>query len=181
MIGDEALWVYLENHGAAIKQKDPEALLRIVSACCAVKSKVVEADEKEAGYRRVLNLGHTVGHALERLSGYQLPHGDAVAIGLLVAARLACNMSLAAEDVLRRLQQLCQTWGLPVRIPAGYTADALIAALKTDKKWESDSLHFILPVKIGGVVDYDRLDMEQLKQAITVCSGSRIKGSSMMD
>ena len=168
MIGDEGLWNYLEAHSAAIKRRDPEALLRIVTACCAVKSKVVEADEREAGYRRVLNLGHTVGHALERLSGYQLPHGDAVAIGLVVAARLACQLSLAAEDLPSRLEQLCQTWDLPSRIPRQYTAEELLAALKTDKKWEADSLHFILPVKLGHVVDYDHLDMKQLKDTISL-------------
>jgi len=166
LIGDEVLWKFLETHSSAIKQRDPEALLRIVSACCAIKSKVVEADEKEAGYRRVLNLGHTVGHALERLSGYRIPHGDAVAIGLVVATKLAVKMTKISQDVLTKLEQLCQTWDLPRRIPNDYPADALLAALKTDKKWEAGTLHFILPVRIGEVTDCDRLDMKELKDVM---------------
>lgn len=166
LIGDEVLWKFLETHSSAIKRRDPEALLRIVSACCVIKSKVVEADEKEAGHRRVLNLGHTVGHALERLSGYQMPHGDAVAIGLVVATKLAVKMTKISEDVLLKLEQLCQTWDLPRRIPNKYPPEALLAALKTDKKWEAGTLHFILPVRIGEVMDYDRLDMKELKDVM---------------
>ncbi|MDY0041173.1 MAG: 3-dehydroquinate synthase [Desulforhabdus sp.] len=162
LIGDELLWKFLETHGNTIKRREPQALLRIVSACCAIKSKVVEADEKEAGYRRVLNLGHTAGHALERLSGYRIPHGDAVAVGMVVATKLAVRMGKISEDVLMRLEQLCRAWDLPRRIPSDYPAEALLAALKTDKKWEAGTLHFILPVRIGEVADCVQLDMNEL-------------------
>jgi len=166
LIGDEVLWKYLETHADQIKRRDLGALLRVVSACCAIKAKVVEADERESGYRRVLNLGHTVGHALERLSGYRIPHGDAVAVGLMVATKLSVNMVKINEEILSKLEQLCTIYELPVRIPQNYPADALLAALKTDKKWESGTLHFILPVRIGEVMDYDRLDMEELKRVM---------------
>lgn len=166
LIGDEVLWKYLETHSPAIQRREPEALLRIVSACCVIKARVVEADEKETGYRRVLNLGHTVGHALERLSGYQMPHGDAVAIGLVAAAKLAVKMAKVNEDVLLKLESLCQTWELPTVIPSHFPADALIVALKTDKKWESGALHFILPVRIGEVMDTVGLDLNDLKEVL---------------
>lgn len=166
LIGDEVLWKYLETHADQIKRRDLESLLRVVTACCVIKAKVVEADEKESGYRRVLNLGHTVGHALERLSGYRIPHGDAVAVGMMVATNLSVKMAKINEDVLTKLERLCTLYQLPVRIPRNYPAEALLAALKTDKKWESGTLHFILPVRIGEVMDYDRLDMEELKRVM---------------
>lgn len=166
LIGDEVLWKYLETHDSAIRRRDPEALLRIVSACCVIKARVVEADEKETGYRRVLNLGHTVGHALERLSSYQMAHGDAVAIGLVAAAKLAVKMAKVNEDVLLKLESLCRAWDLPTGIPGHFPAAALITALKTDKKWESGVLHFILPVRIGEVVDYVGLDLNDLKDVL---------------
>lgn len=166
LIGDEVLWKYLETHADQIKRRDLESLLRVVSACCVIKAKVVEADEKESGYRRVLNLGHTVGHALERLSGYQISHGDAVAVGMMVATKLSVDMAKIHEDVLTKLEQLCTLYQLPVRIPEKYPAEALLTALKTDKKWESGTLHFILPVRIGEVMDYDRLDMEELRRVM---------------
>lgn len=166
LIGDEVLWKYLETHSSAIQRRDPEALLRIVSACCAIKARVVEADEKETGYRRVLNLGHTVGHALERLSGYQIPHGDAVAVGLVAATRLAVKMAKINEEVLLKLESLCRTWDLPTAIPGHFPSDAVVAALKTDKKWESGALHFILPVRIGEVMDYVGLSLEDLREVL---------------
>lgn len=166
LIGDEVLWKYLETHSSAIKQRDLEALLRVVSACCVIKSKVVEADERETGYRRVLNLGHTAGHALERLSGYRIPHGDAVAMGLIVATKLATTMTGISAEVLSRLEQICNTWNLPVRIPSDYPPEAILAALKTDKKWEAGTLHFILPVRIGEVMDYEGLDMNELREVL---------------
>ncbi|MCK8601029.1 3-dehydroquinate synthase [Desulfoferrobacter suflitae] len=166
LIGDEVLWKYLETHAEQIKGRDREALLRIVSACCVIKAKVVEADEKESGYRRVLNLGHTVGHAVERLSDYRIPHGDAVAMGLVVATKLSVEMACIDQGVLSKLEQLCVVYGLPTRIPSHFGPAALLEALKTDKKWEAGTLHFILPVRIGEVMDYDRLDLRALNRVM---------------
>jgi len=167
MIGDEVLWKYLESHTEALKRRDSDALVRIISASCILKAKVVESDEKEAGHRRVLNLGHTVGHALERLSNYSLHHGDAVAMGLVTATRLAVQLGKLSEGDLVRLEKLCMAWDLPTRIPKIYSADAIVSALMTDKKRVRGTLHFILPVrKIGEVVDADNLDLEVLKQVL---------------
>ncbi|HZE21448.1 MAG TPA: 3-dehydroquinate synthase, partial [Desulfobaccales bacterium] len=142
MIGDEILWKFLETHSGAVKRLEREALLRVISTCCLIKGRVVEADEQEAGPRRALNLGHTVGHALERLSGYEIPHGDAVAMGLVVATTLAVRLGKIPEEVLNRLEILCKIWNLPVRIPPVFSPEAVLAALKTDKKWTAGVLHF---------------------------------------
>ena len=166
MLGDEKLWGYLEDHTAALKRRDRDALHQIVTACCRVKARVVQLDEKEAGHRRILNLGHTVGHALERLSSYQLRHGDAVAIGLVAATTLAVSLGRMEEKDLARLEKLCQVWDLPVRMPRGFAPEALAEAMLTDKKHIRGRLHFVLPVRIGEVVDYQELRAGQLEETL---------------
>lgn len=166
MIGDEVLWKFLESHGDEIKRRETESLLRMISACCILKARVVELDEREAGHRRILNLGHTIGHALEQVSGYQMRHGDAVAIGLVAATKLSVGMGMFPVADLTRLIRLCTDWGLPVRIPRTFDPDQLIAALEADKKRIANRLHFILPVRIGEVVDHDGLDRRDLRHVL---------------
>jgi 3-dehydroquinate synthase len=167
MIGDSSLWQYLEENSEAIRERGSEALYRMVSACCRLKAGVVQADEREAGLRRVLNLGHTVGHALERLSGYQLRHGDAVAMGLVAAARLAVSLGMFEPEDLIRTERLCRAWDLPVRIPGRFSPDAVLTAMQTDKKFIGGRLHFILPVRIGEVLDYQELSAKQLGEILS--------------
>jgi len=166
MIGDEALWKYLESHREAIHRREADAVLRIISACCNLKAGVVAADERESGYRRVLNLGHTVGHALERVSGYRVRHGDAVAVGLVAAARLSAGMGNLPLSDLQRLTRLCMDWGLPVTMPQSIVPEDIIKAMETDKKSIGEKLHFILPVRIGEVVDHDSLDRRALLRVL---------------
>ncbi|NLI82374.1 MAG: 3-dehydroquinate synthase [Deltaproteobacteria bacterium] len=158
MIGDAALWEYLETHQAAVGRCERDALQRIVSACSSLKKKVVEADERESGRRRVLNLGHTVGHALERVSGYQMRHGDAVAAGMVAAARLSVRMGYLPPEDLDRLIRLCAAWDLPVKVSPAFPVRDLLSALEIDKKRIGGRLHFILPVRIGEVLDHDAVD-----------------------
>lgn len=167
MIGDAGLWEYLEAHHEAIRRRDPEAVSRIVTACCTFKAKVVEADEKEGGYRRILNFGHTVGHALERLSDYRMHHGDAVSVGMAAAAELSRRMGRLPAEAASKLEKLCAAWELPVRMPRGCRPDAIVAALRSDKKRVGDVLHFILPVRIGEAIDCEDIDESLLKQTLT--------------
>ncbi|MDR3555829.1 MAG: 3-dehydroquinate synthase [Syntrophobacteraceae bacterium] len=154
MIGDEVLWKFVETKSDAIKRRDLNSLARIISASCLLKSRIVQADEKEAGARRSLNLGHTVGHALEKVTGFRLRHGDCVATGMIVAAELSNRLGkLPAED-LQRLEAICQTWGMPVRIPSSIKCDAIMDAVRADKKRIGDKLHFIIPERIGKVVEF---------------------------
>jgi len=163
MIGDEVLWKFVENNAASIRKRDPEALLRIISASCLLKARVVEADEKEAGYRRVLNLGHTVGHALEKLTGYRLKHGDCVAVGLIAAARFSLRLGMMERSDLERLENICSEWGMPGTIPATIEPEAIVEAIRADKKRIGAKLHFILPVRIGEVVEYTDIDYEEFR------------------
>jgi len=166
MIGDSDLWDYLENGADALKRRDSEALTRVITACCILKARVVESDEKESGYRRVLNLGHTVGHAVEKLCNYQMHHGDAVAMGLVAAARLSVRLGELEEKDSQRLEKLCAVWQLPVRLPKSFSADDVLSTIRSDKKHVQGVLHFILPIKIGEVADRSDLNMEVLRQVV---------------
>lgn len=158
MIGDEVLWKFVENSSDAVKKRDADTLLRIISASCLLKSRIVQADEKESGYRRVLNLGHTVGHALEKLTGYRLRHGDCVATGMVAAATLSHRLGKMQAEDLQRLESICLTWGMPIRIPASIESRAIIDAIHTDKKRIGEKLHFIMPVRIGKVIEFTDID-----------------------
>lgn len=158
MIGDEVLWKFVENSSEAVRKRDPNALLRITSASCLLKSRVVQADEKESGYRRVLNFGHTVGHALEKLTGFRLRHGDCVATGMVAAATLSYRLGKMQLEDLHRLESICEIWGLPVRIPASIESQAIMDAIQADKKRIGEKLYFIMPVRIGKVIEFTDID-----------------------
>jgi shikimate kinase/3-dehydroquinate synthase len=115
-----------------------------------VKVDVVEEDPLERGRRAVLNLGHTVGHALERLSGFRLRHGEAVGIGILAAARIASELGRADRSLAGRIEALLTSWGLPVRCPS-FDADAVWEAMAHDKKRRGQTLRWVLPRAIGEV------------------------------
>ena len=172
LLGDEDLWSHLQDHAQEIKQAGSAALTHTIASCCRLKASVVAADEKEAGHRRVLNLGHTVGHALERLTDYQMLHGDAVAIGLNSAARLAVRLGWFSRETLMRLEELCREWQLPTRLPPECAPDAILSAIKSDKKCLDGKLHFILPLRIGAVIERSDLDMEELKRVLQEQQGS---------
>lgn len=167
MLGDESLWRFLGEQGDALRRREGAVLTRMIEASCRVKASVVEEDEKEAGRRRVLNLGHTVGHALEKLSGYALRHGDAVAMGMMVAATLSVRLGELPEAELRQLESLCRFWDLPVSVPGEYASDAILEAMMSDKKKMRDKLYFILPVRPGEVKDLVNPDPRLLGDAIS--------------
>jgi len=132
-------------------------LQEIVARCVAIKGGIVARDEKETGERKVLNFGHTVGHAVELHSGYTLLHGDAVAIGMMVVARAAVAAGWCAVGVPGRLEALLQKHGLPTRCMVA--PGELVAACLRDKKRAGDSITWVLPVDIG------RYELRQLPVA----------------
>jgi 3-dehydroquinate synthase len=149
VIGDRDLWDFLESASDGVERREPESLRRVVEACARFKASVVEADEKESGRRRILNFGHTVGHAVEKLTDYTMAHGDAVSIGMIAAARLAVSLDHFSTGDADRLEALCAGWDLPVRLPAGMAPPDILSAMRADKKRVAGDLHFILPVRIG--------------------------------
>jgi 3-dehydroquinate synthase len=129
--------------------KDPAFLERIVTAACRIKKGFVELDEKDRGLRRMLNFGHTVGHAVEAASGYALSHGEAVAIGMVAAADLSERRHGLAEKDRRRIASVVRALGLPDRIPADLDPGEICTLLKRDKKKEGEKIHFVLLKKLG--------------------------------
>jgi 3-dehydroquinate synthase len=126
----------------------------IVRRSMAVKIKVIQEDPYEKGRRQALNLGHTIGHAVELVSGFRLKHGEAVAIGMVAEARLAEKLGLASaqHNLATRIIEICQSAGLPTEIPVGLDREAIHKTLHLDKKKAGGKVKFALPVKIGEVI-----------------------------
>ena len=149
IIEDEKMFQTLEDNMVAVKQKDAALMLKLVENCCRIKKSIVEIDEREHGLRRILNFGHTLGHALEAVSRYKITHGEGVALGMIAAARLSEKMSYLEPSETQRIETLIRGAGLPVRIPNSFATDSLISQLRMDKKKKGDIVHFILLKKIG--------------------------------
>jgi len=124
-------------------------LAEVVRRAVAVKVQVIEADPYEQGWRAVLNLGHTIGHAVELVSGFRLRHGESVAIGLALEAQLAEDIGLAGPGLAATIRRALQGLGLPVEIPPELDREAIIKAMGSDKKRAGGVLRFALPVRIG--------------------------------
>lgn len=144
------LFERLERDGPALRRRDGDLLAEVVAACCAEKAAIVEQDEREeSGLRMVLNYGHTVGHALEALDGYRTwLHGEAVAVGIAVAARLATRLGLAEPATEERQVRLLEGAGLPVTFEQPAPA-AILEALRHDKKARDGRVPFVLLKAIG--------------------------------
>jgi shikimate kinase/3-dehydroquinate synthase len=151
VVGDPDLFAFLETHLPRVMERDPAALVEVVRRCAAVKARVVEADERDAGPRHVLNYGHTLAHAIEAAAGWgRLTHGEAVAIGMTLEAALACRLGLADAGLQERQRALLARCGLPTDLPP-LRRDRLLEALRLDKKVRRGVLWCALPVGIGAV------------------------------
>jgi 3-dehydroquinate synthase len=166
IIREPALFQFLAERSADVLARRPEAVDRIVADSVRMKAEVVTADERESGLRRILNLGHTFGHALEAETGYRrFLHGEAVAFGMRAAVYLAENTGhLSAEDSVDILD-LIRCYG-PIPSLEGIPAERLLARLVHDKKTIQGKIHFVLPVRIGEVQVISGLDEKLVLQAI---------------
>lgn len=150
-IADAEYFAFLEQRQEAVAARDPETLERVVRRSVEIKAEVVAADEREAGRRAILNFGHTVGHAIEATSQFAVLHGEAVAMGMSVEARLAETLGIADGGTAARIQDLLRRHGLPLDLPASATVDDLIAAMQLDKKARGGTVHFALPKAVGAM------------------------------
>ncbi len=148
VIGDPELFAHCARGFAAVRAGNAAEL---ASRAMAVKIRTIEQDPYERGVRAALNLGHTVGHAVEQASGFTLRHGEAVAIGLVVEARLSERLGLAARGLAECLETVLRGLGLPTAIPTALDRTAILAALQHDKKRAGGIVRFALPVRIGEV------------------------------
>jgi 3-dehydroquinate synthase len=155
---------FLYDNKDLIYKLDSKVIREMISYCCELKAAVVEQDEKEAGLRAILNLGHTTGHALEVCGDYNLlSHGEAVSIGMIAAIRLSKNKSLIDYNLAEKAENLIKHFDLPVYIPEEISIDRIIAAMKLDKKVQKKKVRFILPVKSMGKVEiYNDISDEEI-------------------
>lgn len=165
IIADPELFRYLEVNLEAILARDPEVLTRIVLASCRIKARVVGQDEREEGQRAILNFGHTVGHAIEALTHYdRFRHGEAVAIGMVAAARLSLKRGLCQEEDLRRIRDLLVRAGLPTALPV--PPGEILKALFFDKKVREAVPRLVLTKGIGHVTVSPVEDLKELEEVL---------------
>jgi 3-dehydroquinate synthase len=150
-IADSGYFDFIENHWQAIERLDPDVMLRLVIESVKIKASVVNQDEKEAGRRRILNFGHTIGHALEKT--VKVSHGQAVSLGMVLAADLSKRKGLLSASEAERIKSLLGRLNLPVRIE--FDRRAVFEALKKDKKRQHSHIHFILLNRLGEAVVED--------------------------
>lgn len=149
LIEEPELLSYLESHLDLIKKTDPQVMEEIVFRCCNIKKRFVEMDEKDLGVRRILNFGHTVGHALEAESRYELSHGQAISVGMLSEARISWRLGHLPLAELERIEALLASFELPVRIPQGVSVQGILMRLEKDKKRLGKDLPFVLLRRSG--------------------------------
>jgi 3-dehydroquinate synthase len=151
LIADAEYFDFLESHLDAILGRDPEVMQEVARYNCRIKGRVVEVDPTEKNQRRMLNYGHTIGHAIEAASDYRLLHGQAVAIGIMAAGRIEEEVGLSQPGRLDRIRRIFERIGVPVRPPAGIDAGWLMELLKYDKKSVDKWPRFVLISAIGQV------------------------------
>ena len=147
---DAELFAFLEQELAQVLALDSAVLQHVVRRCCELKAQVVERDERESGERAVLNFGHTIGHALESVTGYtRFLHGEAVAIGMVAEARVSAALGLCRPEVVERLRALLERAGLPVERPADIDSEKLAGAIELDKKVRGGKVKFVALEALG--------------------------------
>lgn len=153
-MADADFFAFLEQHMDEIYAFDPTVCMHVAETNARIKYQVVMQDERETGMREILNLGHTVGRALETASGYSLFHGEAVAVGLMAQAKLGVRFGFMTQEEVDRVEALLRKAGLPVRLPEGMNVDELVRKLYTDKKVRGGRLRFVFQKGIGEMMTF---------------------------
>jgi 3-dehydroquinate synthase len=167
MTSSPSLFARIDTEQKAIFARVPEVLTAVIAESCRIKAEVVAADEKESGLRRILNFGHTAGHALESVTKYRrFRHGEAVGYGMLVAAELAVARGALAEQDRKALAGLIASLG-PLPPIGDIPIVAVLDAMKHDKKMVAGRLHYVLPTAIGATAIVDDVTEKELKKALT--------------
>jgi len=164
-IRDAELFAYLESNLERIRALDDEALETIIFRSASIKAEVVEKDEFDLGLRNILNYGHTIGHAVETVSDFQVDHGQAVAVGMLAAARISNRMGLLDSGEVSRLKELLESAELLMEIPK-VEASKLVEAMYHDKKVVGGKIRFVLLRSIGEVFVTDEVSLSLVEEVL---------------
>jgi 3-dehydroquinate synthase len=168
VILDADLFKLLETHASSLHARKGDALLvtKIITRCIQLKMDVVGADERDSGLRNILNYGHTFGHALEALTDYGTwLHGEAVSIGMEVAAQIAVSRGLLPSEDAMRQRRLLQALGLPIHY-SGIDTESIFTAMQRDKKVRAGRMRWVLPTHIGHAEMYDDIALDMVRDAI---------------
>jgi len=163
LIRDAGFFAWLEEHLPALLARDPDALAHAIKSSCESKAAIVSADEREAGVRALLNLGHTFGHAIEVALGFGTwLHGEAVAAGMVLAARLSNRLGWLNSADVRRIKELLGRARLPTQAPREITVSRMRELMSVDKKVRDGKNHFVLLKTIGSAVVTSTIDPDIL-------------------
>jgi 3-dehydroquinate synthase len=149
LIEDPELLSIVEARPDLCSRKDPDRLEEIVYRCALIKKRFVEMDERDQGVRRMLNFGHTIGHAIEAESSYEISHGEAVSIGMVAEARISLKLGHLSKGEVERIEGLLASLGLPVRVPHGLSTEGILAHMQRDKKRSGNTRPIVLLKRIG--------------------------------
>ena len=166
MIASRTLFDLLVNQTKAVFDRNPSVLVPAIVESCRIKADVVSKDERESGLRRILNYGHTVGHALEAVTNYRrFRHGEAIALGMLAAADLAVARGALAERERQALAQLIAKLG-PLPSVADLSIPEILEAMRRDKKVVNGRLHFVIAIEIGATMTVDDVTEDELRAVL---------------
>jgi 3-dehydroquinate synthase len=166
IIADRELFDSLEKNRDDIYMAG-DSLVTLLQRSCEIKAEVVSQDEKETGLRAILNFGHTIGHAVETVTGYRrFLHGEAIALGMCCAADLAVRLGMLLNRDAARIKRLVELYALPVSLPDDIDVSDIINAMEIDKKAQSGRLRFVLPESIGKVKIVEDVDRKMIKEVL---------------
>lgn len=168
-INQPEFYTWLQDNRLAVKQQDQAAMQHLIAECCRFKAEIVREDEKEQGVRALLNLGHTFGHAIENVSDYRYLHGEAVALGLVMAADLSERLGHAASGLKTQFIELIEAFDLPHALPEGYTTEQLIQDMRLDKKVQSGQHRLILMRGMGDAFIAEGIPEAVIAESIDAC------------
>jgi 3-dehydroquinate synthase len=167
LIDDPEFFDWLEQNMPRLMAREPEALAYAIARSCEDKARVVAADEKEAGSRALLNLGHTFGHAIETGMGYgEWLHGEAIAAGMVMAAELSAHMGWIEPAIVERIRRLISAAALPVRAPSQLSSERFLELMAVDKKVQDGILRLVLMQGLGQSVISAEASSEQLRSVL---------------
>jgi 3-dehydroquinate synthase len=156
IVTDAEYFARVESLIPALLEGDAGATLELVARSVEIKAAIVRGDPRESGLRRTLNFGHTLGHAIEQASGYVLLHGEAVAVGMVLEARLAERIGVAERGTAQRTERAVRSAGLPVVRPAALSPASILEATRHDKKSRGGAVAYALPARIGAMAGAER-------------------------
>lgn len=171
IIYDAPLFERLERDLPKLLKREPKTLTEVIARCCEIKADVVGQDETESGLRAILNFGHTIGHAIENISGYgKYLHGEAISIGQVAAAQISVTSGLSADEA-ERIEKIFRTAGLPTQIRlSAIQRKKLFAAMRLDKKVSAGEIKFVLAKRIGETVWGQRVSEQLVQEALDFVS-----------